>query len=71
MPRRGAGDERRQHGVEADLGRDGDLVEDVARRVVGQDRHRLLRDDVAGVGLLRHVVQRGAGVRARRAAPPS
>ncbi len=30
--------------------------------VVGQDGHRLLGDDLAGVGLLDHVVQRGAGL---------
>ena len=60
--RRGAGDERGQHAVERDLGGDGHLVEHLARRVVGQDRHGGLRDDVAVVGLLGHVVQRGAGL---------
>ena len=58
--RRGAGDQRGQHAVERDLRGDGDLVEDLARRVVGQDRHGRLRDDVAGVGLVGHVVQRRA-----------
>ena len=60
--RRRARDERRKDTVEADLGRDGDLVEHFARRVVGQDRHRLRRDDIAGVRPLVHVVQRCAGV---------
>ena len=38
----------------------GDLAEHVARGVVGQDRHRLLIDERAGVGLDRPCVQRRA-----------
>ncbi len=43
--------------------RDHDLAEDLVGRVVGQDRHRGLRDDRAGIGLGRHLVQRRAGLR--------
>ncbi len=51
MRRRGAREERGQRTVERHFGGDGDLVEHLARRVIGQDRHRGLRHDVAVVGL--------------------
>mgnify|MGYP003694024085 CR=1 FL=1 len=57
--------------VERHLRGDRHLGEHVARGVVGQDRHRGLRDDVAGVRLVRHVVQASRRFRARRAGPPS
>jgi len=56
------GDDRLQLAVEHDLGGDGDLVEDLASRVVGQDRHGHLVHEVARVGLDRHVMERGAGL---------
>jgi hypothetical protein len=50
-----------ERAVEKELRRGGHLAEDFDRAVVGQDRHRELVDDAARVGLLHHLVQRGAG----------
>ncbi len=58
---RSAGEERRKRGVERHFRGERDLVEHVACRVVGKDRHGVLRDDVAAVRFLGHVVERRAG----------
>ena len=69
--RRRAGDERRQRASSVDLRGDGDLVEHLARGVVGQDRHRL-----SGRRCRRRRASPSCSAasrrsRARRAAPPS
>ena len=60
--RRRAGNERGQHAIERHFRGDGHLVEDLAGSIVGKDRHRGLRDDIAGVRLLGHVVERRASL---------
>ena len=59
--RRGAREQRRQYSVQGQFGGDRHLVENFARRVVGQNRHRLPGDDLAGIRLVDHAVQGGAG----------
>ena len=46
----GAGDQPGQAAVQRHLGGYGDLAENFDRRVIRQYRHRLLPDDVAGIG---------------------
>jgi len=55
-------DEARQAAAQHGFGRVRDAPEHLERRVVGADRHRLLVDDAARIGLGHHLVQRRAGL---------